>query len=148
MSNFFLKIRKLESKLWKSFLLCGTSSSSSLHLGRIIWVMILSLLCVSESTTAKLGNVHQHCSVKRVMVFNGISPLWTGVKYSAGNTYFQGWKIKQKMAGSAPEHVLDCVGAACCPCISFREVLTTSDFGLAEAKPKTKLEKFYFFFLF
>lgn len=114
MSNFFLKIRKLESKLWKSFLLCGTSSSSSLHLGRIIRMMILSSLRVSKCTTSKPSNAHQHCSVKRVMFFNGISPSWAGVKYSAGSTYFQGWKTKQRMAESEPEHVLDFVGAVCC----------------------------------
>lgn len=78
-------------------------------------MILLSLLCVLKSTTAKPSNSH-HGSVRRVMFFNGISLSCAAVKCCAGNTYFQSWKTSKEWLGV---HKIiccrsDCVEAAHC----------------------------------
>lgn len=108
MSNFFLKNQEIRINLWKSFLLCGTSSSFSLHLGRIIWEMLLSQSRVSKTPMEymidKPSHTHLHCSVKRVMFFNGIFLSCTGVTRCAN---FPELENRQRMAGNVLEDRLE-----------------------------------------
>lgn len=107
MTNFFLKIRKLESGFGNLF-----RSVASAVPSHYTWEGLSELCCFhccmfqrrKECTIAKPSNTHLHRSVKRVMFFNGIFLSHTGVTYCADFPELENW---QRMAGSAQEHLLE-----------------------------------------